>query len=116
MTLNLKLFCTRFAKVCRDSPFSGFAVSYGRVTTMPEPKQHPNRRHTDGIGEPLWTLGKGPRRLACELFDNGAHGAEYRLLIDGEVYTSRRFSRLDLAVGGAEDIRRQLEHDGWTGR
>ena len=37
---------------------------------MFEPKSHRNRRHADGIGEPLWTLGK-------------------------------------------EDIRRQLEHDGW---
>jgi hypothetical protein len=48
------------------------------------------------------------------LFDNGAHGAEYRLLVDGEVYASRRFRRLDLAVVGAEDIRRQLEEDGWA--
>ena len=80
---------------------------------MFEPKPHRNRRHADGIGEPLWTLGKGPKRLSCEPFDNGVHGAEYRLLVDGEVYASRRFGNLDLAVVGVEDIRRQLEHDGW---
>jgi hypothetical protein len=79
------------------------------------PEQQLNRRHTDGISEPLWTLGKGPRRLACQLFDNGAQGAEYRLLVNGEFYISRRFGRLDLAVVGTEDIRRQLEHEGWTG-
>jgi hypothetical protein len=82
---------------------------------MPEPKHHLNRRHTDGIEEPLWTLEKGPRRLACELLDHGAHGAEYRLLGDDEVYASRCFERLDLALVGAKDIRRQFEHDGWTG-
>ena len=38
---------------------------------MLEPKSHRNRRHADGIGEPLWTLGKGPKRLSCEPFDNG---------------------------------------------
>jgi len=66
-------------------------------------------------GELWWTLGKGPGRLSCELFDNGVNGAEYQLLVNGAVFVSRRFGRLDLAVVGADDIRCQLEHDGWTG-
>jgi hypothetical protein len=66
-------------------------------------------------GKPWWTITKGPSRLSCELFDNGVNGAEYRLLVNGAVFVSRRFGRLDLAVAGADDIRCQLEHDGWIG-
>jgi hypothetical protein len=73
-------------------------------------------RPPDGVREQLWTLGKGPRRLACELCDHGPAGAEYWLLVDGEAYARRRFGRVDLAVLGTEDLRRQFEHDGWTGR
>jgi hypothetical protein len=83
---------------------------------MPDLKDSLTRQPTVGVREPLWTLGKGPRRLACLLVDHGADGAEYRLLIDGAIYVRRRFSRVDLAVLGAEDLRRQFKHDGWTGR
>ena len=86
---------------------------------MSDPFDAPNRPlaplRAPCTGEPLWTLGKGPRRLACQLFDKGVHGAEYRLLVNGEFCVRRRFGRLDLAVVGAKDIRCQLEHDGWTG-
>jgi hypothetical protein len=66
-------------------------------------------------GELRWTLGKGASRLSCELVDNGANGAQYRLLVNGAFCISRRFGRLDLAIVGADDIRCQLEHDGWIG-
>jgi hypothetical protein len=87
---------------------------------MSDPVYAPNRppppRREPRPGEPLWTLGKGSRRLACQLFDHGAQGAEYRLLVNGEFCVRRRFGGLDLAVVGAEDMRCQLEHEGWTGR
>lgn len=47
---------------------------------------------------------------------HGADGAEYRLLVAGAIYGRRRFGRVDLAVLGTEDLRRQFEHDGCTGR
>ena len=85
-------------------------------TTMPDLKDSCPRQPTVSVREPLWTLGKGPRRLACILVDHGADGAEYRLLVDGAIYVRRRFGRVDLAVLGAADLLRQFKHDGWTDR
>lgn len=83
---------------------------------MRTPKVSLAPRPADGRRERLWTLGKGLRRLACELCDRGPWGAEYWLLVDGEAYARRCFGRVDLAVLCTEDLRRQFEHDGWTGR
>ena len=74
-------------KVCSSGCFEGRRQVWLRAT-MPTPKVSLAPRPPDSRRERLWTLGEA----------------------------RRRFGRVDLAVLGAEDLRRQFEHDGWTGR
>jgi hypothetical protein len=66
------------------------------------------------LGEPLWTLERNGRRVACELRDHGEPaGAEVQLLRNGEFYAGRRFDTRDQAVRHADHVRMSLERDGW---
>jgi hypothetical protein len=75
----------------------------------PPPRAHPN--------EPLWTLERNGRHVACELRDHGEpSGAEVQLLRDGEFYAGRRFDTRTMALRHAEHVRENLERDGWLSR
>jgi hypothetical protein len=70
------------------------------------PTRHP--------AEPLWTLERSGRRVACELRDHGeAAGAEVQLLRNGEFYAGRRFENRAMALQHADHVRVGLERDGW---
>ncbi|GAC1460185.1 MAG: hypothetical protein PVSMB1_10340 [Gemmatimonadaceae bacterium] len=66
-------------------------------------------------GEPLWSLQRDGRRMACELRDRGEQiGVEAQFLRDGECAHSRSFKTRALAVLFAEQQRRALERDDWA--
>jgi hypothetical protein len=56
-----------------------------------EPFYAPNRKvppPQPRIGEPLWTVEKDSRRLACELRDDGEAGVEVQVSRDGELLST----------------------------
>jgi hypothetical protein len=70
------------------------------------PTRHPS--------EPLWTLERSGRHVACELRDHGeSAGAEVQLLKNGEFYAGRRFETRAMALQHADHVRENLERDGW---
>src|SRR6267378_3420131 len=69
---------------------------HAEIDMSDPPNRPPPPRREPRPGEPLWTLGKGPQRLACQLVDHGVQGAEYRLLVNGEFCVRRSFGGLDL--------------------
>jgi hypothetical protein len=81
-------------------------VWYSPGHSPSRPREHPR--------EPLWTLRRDDRKVACELRDHGEPvGAEVQLLRNGEFYAGRRFDTRDMALRHADHLRVSLEHDGW---
>jgi hypothetical protein len=64
-------------------------------------------------GEPVWTLTKGAKCLACELRYHGEHGVETLVLLDGELYVGRRFAMRAEALGEASAMHAQCVEHGW---
>jgi hypothetical protein len=60
----------------------------------------PPRQPRDG--EPLWTVEKDGRRLACELRDDGEAGVEVQMSRDGTFLFGRRYATRALALVEAE--------------
>jgi hypothetical protein len=61
-----------------------------------QPFYAPNRKippPQPRIGEPLWTIQKDGRLLACELRDDGEAGVEVQMSRDGEFLYGRQFER-----------------------
>ena len=73
-----------------DQPF--YAPS--RKPTPPPPPRK---------GEPLWTIQKAGRTLACELRDDGAAGVEVQVSRDGELLYGRRWANRALALVEADE-------------
>jgi hypothetical protein len=70
----------------------------------------PTRQHA----EPVWTLERNGRKVACELRDHGEPaGAEVQLLKNGEFYAGRQFETRAMALQHADHLREGLERDGW---
>jgi hypothetical protein len=71
-----------------------------------EPFYTPNRKPPPPPpprkGEPLWTIEKNGRQLACELRDDGAAGVEVQMSRDGEFLYSRRWPTRARAVEDAD--------------
>jgi hypothetical protein len=65
-------------------------------------------------GEPVWTLIKAPKRVDCELRDDGEYGCEVRLFRDSEFSAGRRFPDRAHALAHATALRAMLENGGWT--
>jgi hypothetical protein len=66
-----------------------------------EPFYAPNRTiapRRPRIGEPLWTLQKDGRRLACELRDHGEWGVEVQVYREREFLYGRRWATRALAL------------------
>lgn len=69
-----------------------------------------------------WAFDESSRRDApseaaaidAELLGQGEYGWEFRLLDRGEFYAGRRFDLRAQAVAHGEEIRRELEADGWS--
>ena len=78
------------------------------------PKAKPRPPRTPQPGEPVWTLTKAPKRLACELRDSGVFGCEVQLFRDGEFFAARRFPNRAHALAHATALRARLEGGGWT--
>jgi hypothetical protein len=66
------------------------------------------------VSEPLWTLGKAGRLIACELLDDGRYGCEAQLSRDGAFYADRRFADRAQALAHVGEVRARLEREGWT--
>ena len=56
---------------------------------------------------------KGGGEVRCELRSHGEYGWEVQLLRDGQFYAGRRFTLREDAVGHADELRRDLETNGW---
>jgi hypothetical protein len=57
---------------------------------------------------PLWSLQMAGHSIDAELVGRGEHGCELRLLRDGQVYASERFTLHAEAVTFGEQIRHEL--------
>ena len=57
---------------------------------------------------PLWTLQLAGHRIDAELVGQGEYGWELRLLRDGKVYASERFTLHAEAVAFGEQLRHEL--------
>jgi hypothetical protein len=92
-------------------------TSCGIVSTMADTWFSPEHRRplsTGHPGEPLWTLERSGRKVACELRDHGeSAGVEVQLLRNGEFYAGRRFETRAVALQHADHVRESLERDGW---
>jgi hypothetical protein len=65
------------------------------------------------VGEHLWSMRKGDKRIDAELCDQGAYGIEVQLWCRGQFLYGRRWASRALAVADADDKRRELEREGW---
>jgi hypothetical protein len=63
-------------------------------------------------GEPLWTIQKDGRRLACELRDDGEAGVEVQVSRDGELLYGRRWANRALALEEADERKAQYLSEG----
>jgi hypothetical protein len=80
-----------------------------------EPFYAPNRKvppPQPRIGEPLWTVEKDSRRLACELRDDGEAGVEVQVSRDGELLYGRRWATRALALAKADEQKAQYLREG----
>ena len=71
-----------------------------------QPFYAPNRKvppRQPRVGEPLWTVHKDGRHLACELRDDGAAGVEVLMSRDGELLYGRRSATRALALEEADE-------------
>jgi hypothetical protein len=66
-------------------------------------------------GEPLWTVEKNGRPLACELRDDGAAGVEVQVYRDRELLYGRRWATRALALAKADELKAQYLRDGGVG-
>jgi hypothetical protein len=82
-----------------DQPF--YAPNRKPPLQLPPPK-----------GEPLWTVEKNGRRLACELRDDGAWGVEVRVYRDRELLYGRRWANRALALEEADERKAQYLREG----
>jgi hypothetical protein len=64
--------------------------------------------------EPLWTLRKGHQRIDAALLGHGEYGWELQLLRQGNFYGGRRFDLRKQAMAFGDEIRGELERDGWS--
>ena len=62
----------------------------------------------------VWTLVRNGVRVDAECRSHGEWGWELQILRNGEFYAGRRFDLRAQAVAYGEDIRREMEGDGWT--
>lgn len=63
--------------------------------------------------EPLWSMCKDGHQIDAELRGHGEYGWELQLLRDGGFYAGRRFDLRAQAVAHGNEIRSDLERDGW---
>jgi hypothetical protein len=63
-------------------------------------------------GEPLWTVQKDGRQLACELRDDGEAGVEVQVYRNGELLYGRRFANRAQALQNADVWKAQYLRDG----
>ena len=70
-----------------------------------QPFYAPNRKvapRQPRAGEPLWTVEKDGRQLACELRDDGEAGVEVQMSRDSEFLYGRRHATRALALEEAD--------------
>jgi hypothetical protein len=80
-----------------------------------QPFYAPNRKiapRQPRVGEPIWTVQKDGRRLACELRDDGEAGVEVQMFRDGEFLFGRRWSTRALALEEADERKAQYLREG----
>jgi hypothetical protein len=73
--------------------------------TPPPPPRKPRPLET------LWCMRKDGRQTDCGLLGHGEHGWEVQ---DGDWFYGRRWTLRAEALAEAAELRRELEHDGWT--
>jgi hypothetical protein len=78
------------------------------------PNHPPVPPHPPPPGERVWTLTKTPKRLDCDLRDDGADGWKALLFRDGEFYAARRFPDRLHALAHTTAMRALLEGGGWA--
>jgi len=66
------------------------------------------------VGEHLWSMRKGDKRIEAELRDHGEHGVEIQFRYQGEFVYGHRWATRELAVAEANDKQRELTHEGWA--
>jgi hypothetical protein len=65
--------------------------------------------------ESLWTLRKGSGTVECGLLTHGEPGGvEVQLFGNGGFYAARRFELRAQAVAHGNELKANLEADGWT--
>ena len=88
----------------------------GRTSMSAEPFYAPNRKPPPPPpprkGEPLWTIQKAGRQLACELRDDGDLGVEVQVYRDREFLYGRRWATRALALREADDQRARYLREG----
>jgi hypothetical protein len=80
-----------------------------------QPFYAPNRTNAHRqprAGEPLWTIQKAGRQLACELRDDGAAGVEVQVYREGELLYGRRWATRALALEEANERKAQYLREG----
>jgi hypothetical protein len=76
---------------------------------------HPPPPRKPRPAEPLWTLiNHGGDRIDAQLRAHGEYGWEFQLLRRGDFYAGRWFDLRAHAIAWADEIRRDLEKDGWA--
>lgn len=73
----------------------------------------PARRCKAQAVEPIWTLTKRDRWLACELHDEGDDGCEAQVFRNGEFCVGRLFATRTAALAHVDAVRSRLEREGW---
>jgi hypothetical protein len=71
-----------------------------------QPFYAPNRKIAPPhprTGEPLWTIQKNGRQLACELRDDGEFGVEVQFYRERELLFGRRWATRALALEEADE-------------
>ena len=63
-------------------------------------------------GEPLWTIQKAGRTLACELRDDGDLGVEVQVYRDREFLYGRRWANRALALEEADEQKARYLREG----
>jgi hypothetical protein len=63
--------------------------------------------------EPIWTMRRQGRQTDCVLLGQGEYGWDLQLLRDGDSFYARRWTLKAEALAEGDDIRRELERDGW---
>jgi hypothetical protein len=80
-----------------------------------QPFYAPNRKvapRQQRVGEPLWTVQKDGRLLACELRDDGEAGVEVLMSRDGELLYGRRYTTRARALDEADTQKARYLREG----